>query len=340
MATIPPIPIPPPRARASVPAGLVIGGGALALLLGLGVAVLLLRSGSADAPLAPAPPTTVAAGPPLSAPAAPLPPPPLASGVLLVESTPPGAMVSVNGQSRGVSPVEMPGLAAGVYEVKVELRGYEGKSQTLTLSEAEPRAEFRPVLNRAAPVSGTADILSTPFGATVTVDGAVAGQTPLLQFKLKPGTRKVEVAKDGFEPWASTLTVEAGKKTSLDAVLQAIVKATPVPVPTAEVVDVSRVYNNLGSDVDVVAKKVGGTSASYPSDLPKLRSGDSASVTISFVVTEEGDVADPKIVESGGGKALNEAVLGAVRSWKYSPASKRGVKVKVRITLKQTFRAG
>ena len=37
---------------------------------------------------------------------------------------------------------------------------------------------------------------------------------------------------------------------------------------------------------------------------------------------------------------IDDAVLAAVRAWKYSPAVKRGVKVKVRITLKQTFRAG
>ena len=246
----------------------------------------------------------------------------------------------MNGQSRGVTPVEMPGLAAGEYEVRVDLRGYEGKSQKVVLSEAEPRAELRPVLTRVAPASGTADILSTPFGANVTVDGVAAGQTPLLQLKLKAGSRKVELAKDGYEPWVATLAVESGKKAHLDAALKAIVVATPVPVPTAEAVDPSRIYNNLGSDVDAVAKKVAGTSASYPSELPKLRSGDSASVTISFVVTEDGEVSEPRIVESGGGKVLDEAVLSAVRSWKYSPAVRRGVKVKVRITLKQTFRAG
>ncbi len=338
LATMPPAPL-APRPRAGVPAGLVIGGGALALLLGLGAAVLLLRSGSAEvAPTAPPSSTLVSSTPASTTP--PPPPVPLASGVLLVETTPPGAVVTINGQSRGLAPVEMPGLAAGDYEVKVELKGYEVKTQAVTLSEAEPRAEVRLPLTRTAPASGNADILSTPFGATVTVDGAAAGQTPLLQFKLKPGTRKVEVTKDGYEPWSGTLNVEPGKKTRLDVPLKAIVRATPTPAPTAEAVDTSHVYNNLGSEVDAVAKKVSGSSPSYPSELPKLRSGEQASVTVSFVVTDEGDVTEPKIVESGGSKLLDEAVLAAVRSWKYSPAAKRGVKVKVRITQKATFRAG
>jgi TonB family protein len=61
---------------------------------------------------------------------------------------------------------------------------------------------------------------------------------------------------------------------------------------------------------------------------------------VSFVVTEEGTVTDVRLVESGGSKPLDEAVLQGVRGWKFSPAVKRGVKVKVRINQKQTFRAG
>jgi TonB family protein len=57
-------------------------------------------------------------------------------------------------------------------------------------------------------------------------------------------------------------------------------------------------------------------------------------------VTEEGNVTEAEIVDSGGPKQLGEAVLAAVKKWKYSPALKRGVKVKVRITQKQTFLAG
>jgi TonB family protein len=60
---------------------------------------------------------------------------------------------------------------------------------------------------------------------------------------------------------------------------------------------------------------------------------------MSFVVNENGDVVDLKVLESGG-KILDEAVTAAVRTWKYTPAVKKGVKVKASITFKQTFRAG
>lgn len=312
----------------------------MALLLGLGAAWLLLRSGGDPAEAPSTTPTTIVAtvAPPEDTPTAA--PVPADNGVLAVESTPQGAVVTVNGQSQGTSPLEMTGLAAGDYTVRLELKGYEAKTQTVTLTQDAPRAEMKVALARLAPVSGTADILSTPFGATVHVDGAAVGQTPLIQFRLKPGIRKVEVTKEGYEAWASSLTVEAGKKTKVDAVLKAVVKATPPPVATPEPVDPSHVYLNAPTEVDTLAKRISGTSPAYPSELPKMRSGESRSVVVSFVVSEEGEVKEPRVVESGGSKQLDEAVLSAVRSWKFSPAVKRGINVKVRITQKQTFRAG
>ena len=127
----------PAAARAGVPAGLVIGGGALALMMGLGVAVLLLRSGSADGARASTPPpTTLDASTAPAATTTPPPPPPLAKGVLLVESTPPGAVVTVNGQSRGVTPVEMPGSRGG------RVRG-AGRPARLRREDPDGRPERR-----------------------------------------------------------------------------------------------------------------------------------------------------------------------------------------------------
>jgi protein TonB len=97
---------------------------------------------------------------------------------------------------------------------------------------------------------------------------------------------------------------------------------------------------NAASDVDTVAKKLSGLSVSSPDNAPKMTSGDSVSVSVSFVVTENGEVTEPKVLESGGNRVVDEAVLAAIRSWKYAPAVKKGIKVKARVTLKQTFRAG
>ncbi|HKC14084.1 MAG TPA: TonB family protein [Vicinamibacteria bacterium] len=329
----------PPGVRPHVPVGLLLGGAALLFLLALGLVGILLWRSSGKAEPPPTPVTTIAAARKAPPTTEPLPPPiEEKKGMIRVVSQPGGAAVSVNGQARGETPVDIRDLPLGSYELKVELKGYEPKTQTVVLTTDLPAAEAVVPLTRSAPVTSVADILSTPYGAAVSIDGARVGATPLTDLKLRVGTRRVDLTKDGYEPWAGTLTVQAGKRGKLDAQLKAVSKAPPTPA--VDVVDTAHVYANAASEVDTLAKKLSGLSVSYPENAPRMKSGDSVSVSVSFVVTENGEVTDPKVLESGGNRAVDDAVLAAIRSWKYAPAVKRGIKVKARVTLKQTFRAG
>jgi TonB family protein len=263
----------------------------------------------------------------------PEPPPP---GILHVESQPTGATVTLNGAERGVTPIDIPELPLASYEVTLEMKGYEPKSESVTLTAEAPRSELSLTLARQGPAMGTAEFLSTPLGATVRVDGVVAGQTPVTDYRLKAGNHHVEISKDGYMPFAGALRVDAGKKARTDATLTAMPKAAPSP--SVEAVDTSKVYDS--ANVDTPPKKTSGTSASYPDNAPRLKSGDAGvSCAVSYVVDESGQVTDLKIEQSAG-KVVDEAVLAAVKTWKYTPAVKRGVKVKVRMAFKQTFRAG
>jgi predicted Ser/Thr protein kinase len=107
------------------------------------------------------------------------------------------------------------------------------------------------------------------------------------------------------------------------------------PTRAATVIEPHRVYEE--DEVDVPPRRVQGRSASYPDWGPELDRGQRASITASFVVTEEGDVTDLK-VEKGGG-AL-EAVLVEISRWKYEPGLKDGIPVKVRVQMKHTFIGG
>jgi TonB family protein len=327
------------RPRSGVPAALIVGAGAAVFVLAMLVAGgLWLRSRRAPE-ATPEPTTTMVAPtlPPSTTAPEPTPsaPPP---GSLHVESTPAGASVTVNGEVKGVTPLDVPDLPLAAYQVKTELKGYLPDTQSVTLSEETPRQELKLALKAAGPAMGVADVLSTPFGATVKVDGSRVGQTPLTDYRLRPGSHQFEISKEGYEPHLATVKVDAGRRARVDAQLKEIVKATPTPTP-ADVVDPNRIYQNTPSEVDTPAKKTSGVPASYPENAPKLRSGEGVSTSISFVVTETGDVADTKVVESGG-RLVDEAVMAAIRGWKYAPAVKKGIKVKVRIVSKLTFRAG
>jgi TonB family protein len=224
----------------------------------------------------------------------------------------------------------------GAHEVKVELKGYAPETQTVLLSAESPAPSLSLALSRTAPATGSAEISSVPPGATVRIDGTPVGQTPFVDPRLRTGTHRIEVAKEGFETWSGTVSVQAGKRARVDARLRSAAFAAPAP----DVVDVNRIYVNSPAEVDTLARKIAGMSASYPTDRAvRLKSGGSVSVRVGFVVTETGEVTDIRIIESAG-RLVDEAVLKAVRTWKYSPAVKKGTTVKVRHEVRQTFRAG
>ena len=58
-----------------------------------------------------------------------------------------------------------------------------------------------------------------------------------------------------------------------------------------------------------------------------------------LIVTETGAVQDIK-VEQSGGAILDDAVIDAVRNWKFEPATKRGVRVKIQHASRQRFKLG
>ncbi|HEX9188730.1 MAG TPA: TonB family protein [Vicinamibacteria bacterium] len=326
-----------PRHRGGVPAGWVLGGGASVLALALGIVgwAFWQRSRAAEPAVEATPAVTEAEATPVETPA----PAPVTAGTLRVESDPPGARVRVNGEAKGATPLDLADLPFGAYTVRVDLRGYEPQSRDVTVDSASPAAVLRLALARpAAPPSGTADVVSTPAGAAVSVDGRPAGVTPLTRLKLKPGRYRLEVSLPGHETWAGTVEVAAGQAGRVDVRLVALPSA-PVP-PTPEPVDTERVYENVAGMVDTPAKKLTGRSPSYPSDRAhRLKREERVSVVVRFVVDAAGEVQDVSVVESAG-KAVDDVVVAAVRSWKYQPATKQGVPVKVVVLFKQTFLGG
>jgi serine/threonine-protein kinase len=332
-ATIPAVSRRVPR---RIPSDAIVAGAAALFVLALIVAgFVVFRPRAASVPAAaptPGAEATPAAVPTAAVASLPAPQP----GTLNVETIPAGAGVWVNNEPQGSTPLELAGLPPGSYDVRLEMKGYESQTRTVSITPEAPRAEVSLALARAAAATGTADFLSTPFGATVLVGGSQVGVTPMTEYKLRAGSHRVELVKDGYESWTGTLVVAAGQRGRLDAQLKPKAVATPPPPETP---DPSRVYANTLAEVDTPARKKSGGGIGYPEGAPRLKSGESVSVSVSFVVTENGEVTDLNVLESGG-RALDEAVASTIRTWKYAPAVKKGTKVKVLVTFKQTFRAG
>jgi TonB family protein len=318
---------------------LALGGiGLVLFLIVLTTALVVLwnRRGPKPVPS----PSVVAASP---SPVKPSAPPAVTSGVVHVESIPTGAAITVDGKKVGQTPLDVHDLPLGTHEVVVALDGYASAAETVMLTAQTPRTEVRPTLSRTAPVTSTADISSTPPGGMVKIDGTAVGLTPLRGRTLNVGRHRVEITAEGYDPYSSGLTVKEGQTARLDAQLRAVPKPspkvvaapTPIPAPTPD----AHVYDENDGTLSAKPVKTTGKSAEYPKEAVQLKRGQRASVTCSFVVLETGDVTDVQVVESAG-EAVDNAVVVAYKSWKFTPGTKQGAKVKVRVTRRQTFLGG
>lgn len=249
-------------------------------------------------------------------------------GTLLVESEPSGADVTVNGEARGTTPLEL--------EVELALKGYAAQSHDMVLSAESPTAELQATLSKRRPTTGTANFASVPAGAAVYVDGKQVGTTPLNGVRLRPGEHDVSLILEAHERWSGAVKVVAGRRARVKTELVPIPEAPPTPEP----VDTARIYENTDGDVDRIARKRSGDAPSYPTDrVPRLKSGERVSVTLTFLVNAEGGGEDVEVTESAG-KAVDDVVVAAVRTWTYDPATIRETPVKMRIRFRQTFLGG
>ena len=92
---------------------------------------------------------------------------------LTVVTVPEQARVFVDNDYQGKSPATVSGIAAGTHEVRVELAGHAPVTRKVTLSNgAEATEEFK-----LASVLGRLEIITTPPGAKISVDGKAIGST-------------------------------------------------------------------------------------------------------------------------------------------------------------------
>lgn len=143
------------------------------------------------------------------------------TGILVVDSSPPGAVVSLDGNGQGTTPYTIDALAPGIHSLVVSLDGYQpfegevkitagGTSyQTVSLVPATS-----PEMTSASTSGGQGatevSITSSPPAADVIVDGVHQGLTPVRLSSLSPGTHTVELAFPFFTNYRETFSLSPG----------------------------------------------------------------------------------------------------------------------------------
>ena len=138
-------------------------------------------------------------------------------GQVRLSSKPSGAEVIVEGESRGRTPLVTELLAKGE-DVRVQLEGFKTWQQQLRVGVGEtlilPEIIFEPA-------DATVSVTSSPNGATVTVNGAYRGVTPL-DLELPPDqSHQLSFFANGYVTSKQALTLTAGEKRQLSITLNA-----------------------------------------------------------------------------------------------------------------------
>ncbi|MEI7434019.1 MAG: PEGA domain-containing protein [Methanomicrobiales archaeon] len=117
-----------------------------------------------------------------------------ATGALQVRTIPGGAVLSLNGEDMGVTPVTIPDLPVGVYVLVLSSPGYQDqKIQAIVTEGALTRVSVPlPVEN------GPLYVNTTPVGVEISIEEMQAGVSPILLRYLVPGYDILDTRKPGY----------------------------------------------------------------------------------------------------------------------------------------------
>jgi TonB family protein len=167
---------------------------------------------------------------------------------------------------------------------------------------------------------------SDPPGARVYLDGVPIGEAPQQGIAVTFGPHVVRMEATGRAPVSVELRVERERP------LQALTVTLPLP-RSGEAVRPGQLVP-FGPHV-TPPRRIAGALPTYP-ETARERGLEGAPV-VEIWLGENGDVTDVAILESAGA-ALDGALLQAVASWRFTPATVAGVPVCVRFAVRHLFR--
>jgi TonB family protein len=253
---------------------------------------------------------------------------PAALAGLRVDSDPHGATIFMDGAEAGTSPRVVSDVRPGHHTVRLAAPGFADAELGIVVPGDGKAPPLRFVLQ---PIAARVRIESIPSGVAVSVDGEHTGMTPLDMVLLEPGRHEIRMDREGLRPWVKEVDARVGESLTVEARLQRVDAGRGARLaPTKPGMLIS-----LGTGV-TPPRKVYGEPAPYPE--AARENGLKGAVTVDMIITEQGVPIDINVVESAG-EVLNQALVEAVRSWRFEPARKDGVDVRVHWRVRQIFRS-
>ena len=244
-----------------------------------------------------------------------------------IDSEPAGAAIWVDGAESGISPRLVPGVAAGHHKVRLSAPGFADAELGIVVPGD---GRYPPLHFVLQPIAARVRIDSSPRGVAVSVDGEHTGMTPLDMVLLEPGRHEIRMDREGLRPWVKEVDARIGESFAVEA------RLLPVDTGSAAGMEPTQPGTLISLGLGVTPpRKISGQLAPLPEEA--LNRKLQGAVTVDMIVTEEGVPIDVEVVESAG-EVLNRALVEAVRGWRYEPARKGGVNVRVHWRVRQIFR--
>ena len=136
---------------------------------------------------------------------------------LTVNTTPPNAKVFVNSQYIGNSPITVTSIPAGSNTIQCQLEGYEAWEKIVDFDPASYTNSITAILVKPASKKAWIFTASNPPGATVYLDGAFQGHTPLSIPDLEPGNHSIKFSLNGYTTWEKTEILQSGQLRNIHA---------------------------------------------------------------------------------------------------------------------------
>lgn len=129
-----------------------------------------------------------------------------ATGDLLVRSIPDGAVLFLDRENRGVTPVSISGLPVGDHVLRLSSPGYQDQVTQVLVQEGAVTEASIPLRE----VNGSIYVNTTPAGAEISIDGTGAGISPVLLSGLSPGNHTLVARKAGYTITSQEVRVVGG----------------------------------------------------------------------------------------------------------------------------------
>ena len=241
------------------------------------------------------------------------PPPPSGSGMLVVDSSPSGASVFLDGAAVGSTPsCTVAGLRPGSYTMRVELPDHHSHEELVTIEEHETLrvgASLRPAF---ALVSVDTD----PPGATLFLGGRAAGTSPLVERRVASGSVALRAQLPHFHERDTTLTLSDGQTIQLSLTLAPAhgrIEIASTPPGATILLDGARLAETTPINLPVVASGPHSIRLELAQHHPAVRSfrlRDGETVALSETLRPAFALLDVRSTPSGLPVTVNDRSMG------------------------------